>query len=287
MNTMSTRTRSTLIALALVLGAASVQAAQTLKVSSDALAGWILTGADLDAMSRFPSLALPSGAQLARSFQARGLGINLAARPVFGDAPEEWPVVQIGTNAIAFIRSGDRGALVLLIGTQSPIALPFSFALDEQGRMPDDLQLAFVVNDDTVGVSAQDQMATYPIGVAEGSAIEVALAAGRNYDLPVSSLEIVVLAPTADTDDPTARDGKGQASGAEASGPEATGKTQDEKGGASGAVASKVLTIAKVPEGTKAPAAAVFMEIISPGAHRPQSGPKKSVVTGEPAKARN
>ena len=88
---------------------------------------------------------LPAGVQVARELAeaqgATGVAVTFIGRPHFAAAAANMPALEFGDALVAFARSGDDGVLVVLIGENEPVVLPFAFLLDEAGRSAEPLQI--------------------------------------------------------------------------------------------------------------------------------------------------
>lgn len=180
-----------LFALSFALGAAQ----QTITVTPSSLVGWTVAGADQLTLSAAPSLALPAGAQLARTFAGRELAVKLTSRSQFGLTPADAPVLEIGPAALVFLQSGAAGKLLLVVGESAPVVLPLSFVLDETGRSLEPLTINFARTGAMVSIEAAGQTLSFPAGPTTGSALEVVASAGASQEWAFDLLEVTLLSP--------------------------------------------------------------------------------------------
>ena len=94
--------RSTLLLALLGCSTALCSAQIKITVTPQSLIDWTVAGADQLTISAAPSLALPAGAQLARTFAGRDLAVKLTSRPQFGLTPADAPVLEIGAADLVF-----------------------------------------------------------------------------------------------------------------------------------------------------------------------------------------
>jgi len=106
----------------------------TLVVSPQSLNGRNLLGTPATGATVGEVSTLPAGAQLVRSFVANALAVNVTSRPVFGQDSADWPVLEIGPDALVFLRQGAEGHLALVLGGKTPQLLPISVKLDSSGQ---------------------------------------------------------------------------------------------------------------------------------------------------------
>jgi hypothetical protein len=164
---------------------------QSVQLSPVSLDGWTLNGADNTALATAQSLNLPAGSQVSRSFKTNELAVNLVVQPRFAENPTECPAIEIGSAALLFVQTGDQeGHIKLVLGDNAPIVLPFSVALDGEGRSIDPLEITFAAGPDYTAVVAFGQTLIYP-AVPAGQAFEVAVSAGNIGSLLISQFEVV------------------------------------------------------------------------------------------------
>jgi hypothetical protein len=103
-------------------------------VTEQGLSGWQLVGqpSNLDGAPGLFCLAADS--QLFRTFTAESISIEVSSRPVFGVESTDWPVLEIGADALVFARLGDKGRLVLAGETRTSFVFPLEFDLEESGE---------------------------------------------------------------------------------------------------------------------------------------------------------
>ncbi len=185
-------TISVLSFLALALG---LRAQQTIAVTPQTLAGWTVSGADPQALSQQTGLSLPAGAQLARSFMVSGLNLKVTTKAAIGQNAGDWPVLEISDAALVFARNGSAGKLVLVLGDNAPLDLPYNFALDANGLGVEPVTVSFSRQGAVVSVGMSGQTLQFPAGPAAGSGMEVVASAGTSEAWAFQTLEVTVAAP--------------------------------------------------------------------------------------------
>lgn len=189
------KTKISLLAL-FGLSFAFGDAQQTILVTPQSLAGWTVTGADRQAMAAQPALVLPAGAQLARAFPGPTLALKVSTRPQFGLTPADWPVLEIGNAALVFMREGGTGKLALVLGTETPVELPGSYALDADGRSVEPLAVTFAREGAVVKVEAAGRKLSLPVAPAPEPGLEAVASAGAGNGWSLDRLEVAT--PTAE-----------------------------------------------------------------------------------------
>ncbi len=183
----------------LVLITALSAGVQDLTVTPATLADWQLTGADRTKLQSQDTLMLPAGAEISRTFTDGAVVLYSVSSPHFGSTSDDWPVVQVGPAALALIRKGIRGELVLLVDNSISI-LPVEVPLDASGNVMEPLEVALGYDPAAkVGVVAfGDQVLSFK-GAANTAGVEIAVSAGERSPWTQDSLEVLVIGP----DDPT------------------------------------------------------------------------------------
>lgn len=187
---------------------------------------WIIAGADQAKLTEAPLMVLPAGAQAARRFQGKEIVVNLDAGVVFDTDPANWPVLEIGSAALAFVRNGETGGLSLVLGDSAPITLPYVFKLDPNGLSIDPVHLTFALSDGIAAVSTQQKTLVFPIGFAVGEQSEVVVSAGGGSDLALINFSVMLDSneepgsntSTSGTHDNPSTTGSGNSAGSSASG---------------------------------------------------------------------
>ena len=199
---------------AAIMGAAPALAAgQSFVVTPEAIKiSWQVAGAGPnDIKPDGQGWILPAGAQVSRMFASTGgaseVAVAFTGRPHFDAAAANMPTLEFGNALVAFARSGDDGALVVLIGENEPVVLPFAFPLEETGRSAEPLQLRlrFDPFNKRFSVDVGDQTLTIPGEPGHGGLpATLALSAGGNEPLVVDSLQITLSEPATVAPDATA-----------------------------------------------------------------------------------
>lgn len=187
--------RSTLFLSLFALAFAFCAAQQLVRLTPQSLSNWTVTGADKQALSVSPNLALPAGARLTRSFNASGLALMVTTRPRFDVTPAEWPVLEIGTAALVFTRNGDAGLLNLVLGDNAPVDLPLRFTLDDQGYSVEPITINFARTSALVSIEVAGQTMYFPAGPIAGSVLDVVASAGASQEWAFDKMEVTVQSP--------------------------------------------------------------------------------------------
>ena len=178
----------------------NLSAQQSIVVTPKTLAGWMVTSTDHKVASELTELTLPASAQAAHSFDSSAVTIKLTSNPVVGTAAADWPVLEIGNCDLVFARSETGGSLLLIIGENQPIDLPFSFALDETGRSTEPLAIEFSRQGSTASVTFSGQNMQFPAGPQTDQKLDVVASSGATQAWDFKMLEVVVGAPTEGND---------------------------------------------------------------------------------------
>lgn len=183
-----------LIMTGLLLAGAALSGGSTVsRVTPGALASWSVTGADRTQMSAAKDITLPAGAQLSREVTDGAVVLQLTSQPGWADASADWPILEVGPAAIAFVKAGNEGRLRLLVGDSQEQELPWSFSGDAMAK-PMDLLLGYDPASGAVIVSAQDQTRFFQ-GGRSARPVEVALTAGDQSEWRQVSMELAVFDP--------------------------------------------------------------------------------------------
>lgn len=136
---------------------------------------------------------LAAGSEVFRAYESGAVLLQLRSNPVFGAAPEDWPVVQVGPLALAFMREGGNGRIGILRGEEAEL-LPDEFALDSDGRASAAIEaiMAFDASSGTAVHAIGGKIVVLEAS-ARGRAVEVALAAGASAAWPVDGMEVLVV----------------------------------------------------------------------------------------------
>jgi hypothetical protein len=176
--------------LALAAGLPASQ--QTITVTPQALTGWTVVGADPLVLASSPELLLPAGAQLAQPFKAAAVALKITTSPVIGTDPADFPILEIGSAALIFARDASGGKLTLLIRDQAPLDLPFSYALDADGRSTAPLVIGFSRQGTMVSIAMSGQMVQFLASPAVDPVLEVVASAGTAQAWDIAGFEVTV-----------------------------------------------------------------------------------------------
>jgi len=184
----------------LVFASALTAGVQDHAVTPATLADWQLTGADRAKVQARDTLELPAGAEISRTFPVGMVVLHTVSRPHFGSTPDDWPVVQVGPAALALVRKGVHGELVLLVGEVVSI-LTAEIPLDAGGRVLQPLEIALGYDPaaKTGVVAFADQVLSFK-GTAKDPAGEIAVSAGARYSWAQDALEVLVITPDGPSD---------------------------------------------------------------------------------------
>lgn len=178
--------------LIVALGLSGRAAEQLIEVTPLTLAGWTVTGTAGNALSSGNQLVLPAGVQLSRIFSDSVLVVRLVARPVFSEQGEDWPILGLGSAALAFVRQDGQGHLVLVVNATTATDLPWTVSLDSAEKQdPIDLLLAYDRMTGTGLVSFQNQVQIFDVAPSV-SPTELWLSAGVRSDWPVEILQVLL-----------------------------------------------------------------------------------------------
>lgn len=183
-------------------------ASALLTLSSQALAGeyvvtpatlgdWQLSGAKPADTGEGPTLSLPAGATLARTFELDAVLVHAYSSPTFVAVPADWPILQVGPAALALVRNGNQGELVLLVDNIAR-ALPFGVTVDAAGHGIASVELAIGYSPASHRGIVMFNGKTEEFSASASGASEVVLSAGESRPWPFESLTAVTLdAPVA------------------------------------------------------------------------------------------
>lgn len=186
-----------------VVPLAAQQSSRPTPVTSDS---WMVTGAKIPGVFSGSDLNLPAGAQLVRSVTTDSLTLSFVSKPVIGENPDAWPVLEIGDAALVFHRADSVGKLALVVGENPSIELPGSFPLDGTGRSNVAVQVTVVRKGANLSVIFADQIMQFPIKLTSGFASEVVFSAGVSAAWPLEDVELS--AGSSDLTDVNQTDGK-------------------------------------------------------------------------------
>jgi hypothetical protein len=195
----------TFLAFALCLRLAAGE--QIITVTPRTLDAWAVSGANKAGLAQDQQLILPAGAQLSRKFSGSVVILHLVSRPILSSIAGDWPILEVGPIALAFTQIGSQGKLVLVIGEEKQIALPWSVPTDGSAV---DLVLGYdsVSGTGLVRLGRQSQFFDASSGSA---AVEVLLTAGAKSHWQQDAMEVLLL--TDDFTDATANTALGGQTG--------------------------------------------------------------------------
>ena len=174
------------------LGLSGRAAEQFIEVTPLTLDGWTVAGTGGNTLSSGSQLVLPAGVQLSRKFSDPVLVVHLVARPVFSEQGENWPILGLGSAALAFVRQEGQGHLVLVTAETAAVDLPWTVPLDSNGKQGSiDLLLAYDRVTGTGLVSFQNQVRVFEVAPAVGPT-DVSLSAGVRSDWAVDLLQVLL-----------------------------------------------------------------------------------------------
>ena len=188
-------------------------AQQTITVTPQSLTGWTITGADPQVLAKQSELTLPAGAQLAQTFNATDVSLQVTTSPLIGENAADWPVLELGTTALVFARNGIAGKLLLVIGDNAPQPLPVSFALDADGRSSEPITIALARQGGVISVTFADQTQQFPAAAASALNTEIVASAAATQSWSFALLEVTPTSVDPVTTPKPAGSGTSQASG--------------------------------------------------------------------------
>ncbi|MDB6169688.1 MAG: hypothetical protein JWM88_2552 [Verrucomicrobia bacterium] len=176
--------------------AAGVAAEQILPVNSASVVDWIVTGAQKADLVEAPSLVLPPGAQLSRSFDTGLLVVRLRTTVPFGVAGDNIPTVEAGPVGLAFVQDNAGPQLMLVLGNSAAIPLPFLVKPEtsESRTAVVDLELSFERSTGAVTVTSSEETKHYTVEPSIAP-VEVVISAGAQDPFPLSVLTVSVVLP--------------------------------------------------------------------------------------------
>ena len=219
---------------------------QVVAVTPQTLAGWAVTGAGKASLDQASVLTLPAGAQLSRRFDADSVTVQFKAQPVFGATPEDYLILEAGPAALAFVRDGSNGQLVLAIGDSTVLPLPYAVKLNSDGSSVDPVELQLTYDRATGGVvvTGFGQTLQYS-GTPGAKPMRVVLTSGADAALTLQTLEVLLVTPEV-----ASGDGRGGASSQSAS---ANGTAADSTFGRTASVDQRVAEALRPAAGGDSP----------------------------------
>lgn len=151
------------------------------------LAPWSVLGADKIGLAKSDPVNLPAGAQLYRVVTGSSITLTVESSPEFGQTAAELSVIELGDAALAFLGSGATGKLVLVLGDNPVLSLPYEIALDNAGRSAESLKVTLSREGATVAVTVRGQTLQFPAGHS-AKPQEVVLSSGTNRSWTIQGL---------------------------------------------------------------------------------------------------
>ncbi len=215
------------------------------------LASWSVLGADKNQLTDEATLSLPAGAQLYRTVSSGGITLAVQSSPAFGLRAADLPVVELGDAALAFLRDGETGKLVLVLGDNPALTLPYEFALAGDGHSQEPLNLTLSRAGATVAVTTRGQTLHFPAGYSARPQ-EIVLSAGAGQAWPIQGLALTAVtnqdASNARSSDSTSDQGNADQVRQQATKPTATtGAIASESSATSVASSGTAITTAETP----------------------------------------
>lgn len=128
--------------------------------------------------------------------------------PTFAVAAEDWPILELGSALLAFVRDGDEGKLVLVIGEKQPEMLPYSFKVDAEGRAIEPVELEVSLHAKGVSVSCAGEVHGFPYESGSSKwALTVSSGASQTWAFDRFTIETPDATDTASEAGRTGRDG--------------------------------------------------------------------------------
>lgn len=177
---------------------------EVLHVTPQTLGDWNVFGLNEKGAVDSSDGFLPAGAQIAKGFKTTGITLSLVVWPFFSTQQANWTVLEVGSAALVFIRTGEQGEMKLVVGGSDPIDLPFRFTIDENGRSAEPVALKLEVDGANVAVGVDGKNVTFPAVALGKQPFEVVFSVGSESDFPIAELD-VTLAEKNDADNVTAR----------------------------------------------------------------------------------
>lgn len=172
-------------------------------VSREEISTWSVVGGSGDQLLKDgEAWLIGPDVQIIRTIIGEKTILQIESRPLFGTVAAELPVIELGDVALTFLRNGSEGKLVLVLGRNPAITLPFKVPLADDGRSEQPLDITFSRIGETVAINVHDQTMHFPGGLA-GALYEIVLSAGSSHSWPIRGLTVIgelqVHAAVADT----------------------------------------------------------------------------------------
>ena len=180
-----------LFLIGVLLPAASLAGERLISVTPQDFDGWTVVGVSRDEIVTGPQLSIPADAQVFRDFGRDAVIVHLDSRPVFSESSRDWQILEIGPVALALIRDGTTGRMVLVPGKGDPGDLPWSIPLvDAAGR----LDIVFGYDPVAgVGLVAFGESTKAFESKPDTETAEVRLSAGASVAWPIARLDLLVI----------------------------------------------------------------------------------------------
>ena len=181
------------------LGLSGLLAQTTIQVTPDSLggSGWQVIGTPRGALQAgADGWTLPAGAQIFRTLtpgqSASTVAVTLNSQPQFAMEAEDSTVIELGDEALMFLRTDAGGQLLLFSGGKALSSLPGLVPLDASGRSTGLLtvQLGYDPDHRVYSATALGQTFALPVGANQQPPAEFALSTGTNSELSIAALEL-------------------------------------------------------------------------------------------------
>lgn len=172
---------------------------QLIMVTPQSPAPWSGPGAPSGSTSGQTRFTLSAGGQIARTFPARILSVHLTTQPVFGVESDEWPVLELGSTSLVFVREDSIGRLVIVMGEAIPVALPFDIPLDPTGRSIEELTILLEQMEDSMLIVMSNQSKRQPLVTSIKVPLSIVASAGASSEWEFDQLAVAVSTPDIDT----------------------------------------------------------------------------------------
>lgn len=153
------------------------------------LSYWSISGAQQSELQIENGIVLPTNAQLYQQVTGYGVTLKLASLPIFSADPADMPVLELGKNALAFVKENDVGIIKLIQGEAQPVALSSIIALNSDGRPSESLELVVTLRAAEMILTINDSVTIYANEpLSNGTAI--VLSSGASHDWAIQTLSV-------------------------------------------------------------------------------------------------
>lgn len=159
------------------------------RLSPATLFAWHAAGAAPITDPATGAITVPVGGQLDRTYPDAKVTVRLLSRPYFQAKPSNWPGLEVGPAALAFVQDGAGGGMVLL--GDEVLTLPQAIALDATGRSIRQLDLSLAFDRSRNKATLVLDGASYNVAAtAIDQAVTVAISAGGEAAWTLDLLEV-------------------------------------------------------------------------------------------------